>query len=146
MLGFLKDSSTPENWYVDERLASDAEAVLRNLLSRYQKVEKAERVGSREFKESNILSNEEINRILMYPGVKNVLEKAADSLEKEELRPVTKSGYNKLRDNLITSLLVRSLRTAQQFQEFTVGQEGTVVKIRKHKTMNLVAQRLCLTV
>ena len=78
----MKDSSTPENWYVDERLASDAEAVLRNLLSRYQKVEKAERVGSREFKESNILSNEEINRILMYPGVKNVLEKAADSLEK----------------------------------------------------------------
>ncbi len=72
-----------------------------------------------------------------------VLQNAANSLEDESLRPITVSSF-KLRDALKTSLLVRSLRRAQEFTEFTVQEwnersqteQETFIKIKVHKTMS----------
>ncbi|MPC24060.1 hypothetical protein E2C01_017132 [Portunus trituberculatus] len=151
-VGLLKDRKTPEPWTVERNMADEVDYVLQNLLTRYRKIEKAERATSREQKEVNMLSNSEIKTILTSPDVQNVLRKAADSLERDELRPITTKGFIKLRNALIMSFLVRSLRRAQEFTEFKVkewkerstNKKGTVIKIRKHKTMTFGSAEVVL--
>ncbi|MPD04602.1 hypothetical protein E2C01_100298 [Portunus trituberculatus] len=55
----------------------EADDVLRRLLVRYQKIEKKERVHSRERKEIDMLSPGDIKKILISPIVQTTLEKAA---------------------------------------------------------------------
>lgn len=153
VLDLLRDRRTTPRFQVDLDLAQETEDTLRNLLKRYQKKGK-ERAASREQETSPILSTEEISRLLASPVVKAVLERAADSLGREELRPLTLSDFLSLRDALITCLLVRSLFRVQELIEFTVGewearttsQEGEerLVKIKRHKPMFSISADIVL--
>lgn len=152
VLGLLKDSSGPARWRVDRATVDETELALNSLLKRYQKVEKRERVHSREIKERNMLTASELQRILQSKAVKNVLETAANSLEDKTLRPVTVNAVVSLRNALLTSILVRSLRRALEFTEFTVGEwksrtlqdDSAVIRVRVHKTMSYGSADLVL--
>ena len=76
------------------------------------------------------------------------LQSAAESLENELLRCSSKTEFIKIRNALITSIMIRSVRRAQQFAEFTIGEwkqrtllekkqgreDEYIVKIKMHKT------------
>ena len=49
------------------------------------------------------------------------LENASQSLEDEDKRSISVKDVTTLRDALITSLAIRSLRRALEFIEFTLG-------------------------
>ena len=122
VVDFLKGSGTPQRWRIEKSIADETEETLRNLLQRYRKLEKQERARSREDKDKNILTPMEISKILQCKAVKDVLETAAKSLDDENIQPVTSNDATSLRNALITSTLVRSLRRALEFTEFTVGE------------------------
>ena len=95
-----------------------------------------------------------MDKLLRSSEVKKVLEVAAESHEKEQLRVVTAKSCVTLRNALITSLLVRSVRRAQEFTELTVGEwkartlhsaETSVIKVKKHKTMSFGSADLILS-
>lgn len=84
--------------------------------------EKEERATGRERKEANILPPEELNKILVLPFVKAVLEQVKKSLEDESLPCFTAKDFIQLRNGLMTSLMICSLERAQEFSEFTLGE------------------------
>ena len=47
VMAFLKDSKTPHRWSIEKGVAEHAENFLSNLLKKYQKIEKQERMQSR---------------------------------------------------------------------------------------------------
>ena len=90
-----------------------------------------------------MLAND-IMQVLLSSGLKSVLERAIDSMDDETSRPISvKEFLDELWNALITSFLVRSLRRAQEFTEFTIGEwnnrskvdDGAIVNIKK--TQNL---------
>ena len=144
VLEFLGDPATTEPWLVKRETCDESISALKMLLKRYQKSEKQERAVLRASKEKNVLTSVEIKQILQCTSVKNVLETASKSLDDQMLRVTTTKDVTALRDALMTSLLVRSLRRAQEFTEFTLEEwksrciqegEATVVKVKIHKTM-----------
>ena len=100
-----------------------------------------------------MLTNEEINKILYSSGVENLPQRAVDCMEEESSRPISVKEFIEIRNTLITSLLVCSLRRAQEFIEFNIGEwnnraeldDGAMVKIRKHKTMSYGSAELILS-
>ena len=144
VVDFLKDQKTQQRWYVEDGVAEQAKNSLTTLLKRYQKVEKRERIHSREAKERNTLTPEEVRQILDCQAVSSVLTQASESLENKNKRPITIKDVTALRDALITSLAIRSLRRSLEFTEFTLEEwknrtfekdETSVVKVKTHKTM-----------
>ena len=78
---------------------------------------------------------------------------AAQSHERENLRVITTNSCLSLRNALITSLIIRSVRRAQEFVEMTVEEwksrtfleEGTsIIKVKIHKTMSYGSAELVL--
>ena len=155
VVAFLKAPKTSHRWAIENNVAQHAETFLSNLLKKYQKIEKRERLQSRQEKERNILSPGEMEAILKCQAVNGALESASESLDEENKRPISMKDVTTLRDALITSLAIRSLRRSMEFVEFTLGEwqtrtieggETSMIRVKVHKTMaygsaNLVLNR-----
>ena len=91
--------------------------------------------------------------MLQSNAVKTVLIKASRSHEDHSFRPVTVKSVTQMLDAILTSIIVRSLRRAMEFTEFTVGEwrsrtlhdDGTsTAKVKIHKTMAFGSAELIL--
>ena len=115
--------------------------------ARYDKQERLEAVAARSKKEEETVDMEVVSRLLRSPFLTKPLEKAVRALQERSLRPTTAGDFTSLRDALITTLLITSMRRRMEFAEFRLGEfrrrrpytsEGGeqffLVRILRHKT------------
>ena len=121
---------TPLPWAIDSEIAMTTESYFRNLQNNFSKAEKVERAQSREKKEGNVLSNKEILQILKSKQVGGHIETAERSLDEELYRCSSIMEFVSLRNAIITSLMIRSVRRSQEFAVITIGEFKSLKKLK----------------
>ena len=86
-------------------MANSTESILKNLSKKYRKMEKYES-QSRQRKQERIMPQADIQKIFDCTKVKDVMEQAVRSFKDDTLRCYSRSDFTKLRNTLITSMMI----------------------------------------
>lgn len=97
-----------------------------------KKKEKVEQYQVRYKKENENIRLDVVEGIYSSPHITSTLGAAVRCLEDDGLRPWRITEFTNLRDVLLTTLLITSLRRAMEFAEFRLG-EFSDASVKKHK-------------
>lgn len=141
--------SDDELYHVEKDEARAADKRLLIITMKYQKEEIIEKGQTRRKKELENVTMEVIDKILKSDYIKNASDNAKKCLTNPEVRPLALSDFTKLRDVLILTLMIKSVRRPMEFAEFTLGEylemeerrtKGPepenyyVIRVARHKT------------
>lgn len=145
---YMSKTELPEH-NISETEKNSSMNVLEVVSARYRKGIKGEILQHRTQKARENLPLDVIKSILDSKYMQDIIQNAASCLSDASLRPTTVSDFTMIRDVLITTLAITSMKRLQEFSEFRLSEflerealknkdtgepDGYVVRVTKHKT------------